>query len=819
MTTLYYISTGRSRLEQDWQRKLVSWKQLTERLADCRRTEETFQEYKAMSRMDKGKAKDVGGFVGGTFTGPQRKACDVEGRSLVTLDIDYADAGTVDKVREEFSIDGTAWCLYSTHSHSPEKPRYRLIIPLKRMVTPDEYIPVARKLAEQIGMDLFDDSTYQPERLMYWPSASKDAEFVFEKQDGVAADPDWILDNEYTDWRNVTEWPVSSRTQKLTTGKGGKQEDPTQKPGIIGVFCRTYSISEAISAFLSDVYSPCDQPGRYTFIGGSTEAGAVVYEDKWLYSHHGTDPCCEKEVNAFDLVRIHRFGNLDLEKDPETPVIRLPSFARMEDLAGNDPNVRKRRSAENIAAAEKDFGAMAPETSEDAGKDTKEWALALDWRQRKGKPDQLENTPRNYRLVLENDPAFKGAVAMDEFSHNRILLRDIPGHKVSEGKFWTDADDRNLMMFFADPPYYAQGKQNIIDAANYTASHNTFHPVRDYLQSLTWDGVPRLDTLVIDYLGAQDCELNRALTRKHFCAAVRRVFEPGCKHDGVLAFDGRQGIGKSTLIKTMGGEWFSDTSISVDKANETGMQLQGTWLLELAELTDYKRSSVDAYKNFISSQEDKVRVPYDRSYQTFPRQCVIFASTNDRNFLKGNDGNRRFWIIPVGELAPSKSVWDDLPGERDQIWAEAFAKYRTETSELGALEQKLYERQEGHNEMADDIRIDKIRAFMSDKVPQNWDKFSAAERKEWREKRRHKDLEVPEEFLVPRPPVCYQEIAEECLNIRLDAYTKRNIRALLEYVGVEDAGRSRDVVNGLQRRFKLRCDKFCDEAVTEDEIL
>lgn len=427
----------------------------------------------------------------------------------------------------------------------------------------------------------------------------------------------------------------------------------------------------------------------------------------------------------------------------------------------------------------------------------------LEWKQRKGKPDQLENTPRNFRLILENHPAFKGAIATDQFSHNRILLRDIPDHKVEDGKYWTDTDDRNLIQFFSNAPFYTQGKQNIIDTANYVASRHSFHPVREYLSGLKWDGIPRLDTLIIDYLGAVDNELNRALTRKHFCAAVRRVFEPGCKHDGVLSLDGRQGIGKSTLIKTMGGEWFSDTSISVDKTNETGMQLQGSWLLELAEMTDYKKSSVDAYKAFISSTEDKIRIPYDRSYQIFPRQCVIFATTNDRNFLKGNDGNRRFWIIPVGELSPTKNVWNDLPGERDQIWAEAFAKYKTETSELGVLEAELYARQAGHNEMADDIRVDKIRSFMLERVPAEWAKMSRGEREEWRKYRTFHGLVPPEETLIQRPPVCYTEIAEECLGVRLDAYCQKNIRALLEYVGVVGVTARRDVVYGTQRRWKL----------------
>ena len=305
-----------------------------------------------MSRTDKGKLKDVGGFVGGTIEGGQRKAGNIISRSLVTLDIDFGTADTLGIVEDMMA--GTAWCLYSTHSHSSATPRYRLIVPLSRNVTPDEYIPIARRRAETIGIDIFDDSTYQPERLMYWPSAAQDGEFVFRSGEGEPADVENILAS-YTDWRDVSEWPVSKRVQRLAQSHGNKQEDPTLKPGIIGAFCRAYSISEAIETFLPDVYEPTSKEDRYTFIGGTTEAGAVVYEDKYLYSHHGTDPCCEREVNAFDLVRIHKYGHLDAQSSQDTPVNKLPSFVEMERFARADRKVNGVIVREKLASLDSDF--------------------------------------------------------------------------------------------------------------------------------------------------------------------------------------------------------------------------------------------------------------------------------------------------------------------------------------------------------------------------------------------------------------------------------------------------------------------------------
>ena len=342
----YTISVGQSRTSRDWKNKDTSWERLVERLSKCKHTRETAAEYKAMAKTAQGKVKDVGGFVGGTVVGGARKADAITARSLVTLDIDFGTQDTVGLVED--MMYGTAWCLYSTHSHTPEKPRYRLVVPLSREVSPDEYIPVARRIADDIGIDLFDDSTYEPSRLMYWPSAPADVDYVFATGEGEPADPDRILAT-YADWSNPVEWPVSKRvTQVIHRKPGTKQEDPTAKPGVIGAF-RTYSVTDAIEAFLPDVYVPTDKPDRWTYAKGTTTGGAIIYDDgKFLFSHHGTDPCCEKTVNAFDLVRIHLFGSDDEGADINTPANRLPSFLAMEKLARPDGEGEARRHPEGV---------------------------------------------------------------------------------------------------------------------------------------------------------------------------------------------------------------------------------------------------------------------------------------------------------------------------------------------------------------------------------------------------------------------------------------------------------------------------------------
>ena len=347
----YTISTGSSRNSTEWPNRKTTWEKFVAKLGKPKTTKETMEEYKAMTKDQRGKVKDVGGFVGGVVRdGGRRKADSIVSRSMVTLDLDEATPSTLGTVGD--MLYGAAWCLYSTHSSTPDKPRYRLVIPLSRDVSPEEYIPIARRVADDIGIDTFDDSTYEPHRLMYWPSVSSDGDYVFQTGDGAPLDADRVLAT-YVDWANPLEWPMSSRVTKLLHSKpGSKQKDPTTKDGIIGAFCRTYSVTDAIETFLPGVYTPTAHPDRWTYAKGSSAGGAIIYNDgKFLFSHHGTDPCCEKTVNAFDLVRIHLYGSEDEGADINTPANRLPSFIHMEKTAREDPKVHKALVMEMLKSA------------------------------------------------------------------------------------------------------------------------------------------------------------------------------------------------------------------------------------------------------------------------------------------------------------------------------------------------------------------------------------------------------------------------------------------------------------------------------------
>lgn len=281
-----YVSTGNSRMEKVWNGQEMELDAFRERISVTYTTSETVEQYRKMPKVKQDSIKDVGGFVLGRLRDGRRKKDSVISRSGLTLDMDYATPDIVEQLEMLFPF----YCLiYSTHKSTPEKPRLRLIVPLSREVTADEYMAVARKVAEDIGIELFDDTTYEPSRLMYWPSTSSDGVFLFREIKGDFLDPDSVLAR-YTNWHNTAEWPVSKRQEKVVAREVKRQADPLTKSGLVGAFCRTYSVQEAIEKFLPDVYQHSAMAGRFDYVPADSQAGVVIYEDKFAYSHHATDP-------------------------------------------------------------------------------------------------------------------------------------------------------------------------------------------------------------------------------------------------------------------------------------------------------------------------------------------------------------------------------------------------------------------------------------------------------------------------------------------------------------------------------------------------
>lgn len=774
--------------------KTVTWADIVSRLREPVRTKESYKDYMSASRERQDSIKDVGYYVPTHFEGGIRKKANMSTREMVTLDIDFAPVDFLDAI--DIAFGGYTYALHSTHKHSSDKPRLRLIFPLSRPVNEDEYSAVSRKLADLVDIDWFDDTTFEFARVMHWPSASHDGEYVFYESKGRWVDPDEVL-GWYDNWQDIAQWPTSSRVQGGLHKPAEKAEDPRNKKGIVGAFCRIYDVPAAIETFLSDVYLPTDDgTGRYTYAKGTTSNGAVVYDDGlFLYSHHGTDPCSGRLVNAFDLVRLHLFGSLDAEAKEDTSPSKLPSFKAMAELAREDTAVRRELLADvadRLAAVAEELADDGEEPGEvDAGRaadeiddliasagalkkrapkkavsgDLKEAIKAIQNDAILDANDRIKINLRNIKLILEKDPILAGAVAFNEFQQDLVQLKTLPKWPVIDevnGDLWTDHCDL-LVKYHLETVYDLEVPTTVIrEALDLVGYERRWHPVRSYLESLTWDGKKRVETLFIRYLGAQDTPYTRQVARKFLTAAVARIFKPGVKFDHAVILEGQQGAGKSTFIRLLSKGWFTDDLKSFD--NKAAEVLKGKWFVEVSELQGFTQSEIEVIKAFFSRQTDRHREAYARRAMDFPRQCVFMGSTNQSRYFRDETGNRRFWPIQV--TVPHI----DLPrfaSEIDQLWAEAVQLYRAgedlhldhETEQLAKVEQAKRE--------VDDELVGMIESWLDE--PIRADHYD-------RDDNTDLDFNSEGDRMVRRERVCALEVWVELMGGRIDNFDQAKAR-------------------------------------------
>lgn len=741
------ICTGGSRKATYWPENSILWSEFTERLKTPVRGTETLDQYLALPKSEQSELKDVGGFVGGTFRENRRKAAYVQGRDLITLDMDNIPAGQTRDVLKRVAGLGCAVAVYSTRKHVEYAPRLRVIIPLDRTVSADEYEPIARKLAALIGIEFCDPTTFDASRLMYWPSCCADSSYVCEVYDKGFCNADSLL-GMYGDWRDVAQWPQVPGSDAIERRRLAKQEDPTTKRGIIGAFCRTYSITDALEKFLPGLYEETDIPGRYTYTGGSTTGGALLYDhDRFLYSHHATDPCSGLLVNAFDLVRLHMYGDRDKDAKEGTPVNKLPSFIEMSRLAGNDTAVSELMMKERFEQAQNAFQVATEHQDMDLS-----W---MDCLTKSGK-GVIEKTINNAVLVLENDPQLRGKIVVDEFASCGMILGKLPWSRDTEKRRWKDEDDAGFYRYM-EMFYGLTGREKLDSALLIVSSQNKINDVKEYLKSLYWDGVKRVDTLLSDYLGAEDSIYTRAVMRKSLCAAVARAVVGGVKYDYMPIFTGPQGIGKSTFLSILGKDWFSD-SLTTFEGKDAAELIQGTWLNEVGELAALTKQETNTVKQFLSKNEDIYRAAYGKRTEKYPRRCVFFGTSNDSEFLKDATGNRRFWPVDVGVFPAKKSVWKELPEEVDQIWAEAYTYFKLgEPLYLSKeVERLAEEQQEHHREQSG--REGMVKDFLEKKVPENWEQMPIHARRMFL----NGQMKTDDGEMILRTKICAMEVWVEC---------------------------------------------------------
>ncbi|HWV28277.1 MAG TPA: virulence-associated E family protein [Dyadobacter sp.] len=804
---LLELATGKSRNDTQWHGDKWPWERLVARCYQVHRSDETYATYQAGNQEFKQSKKDVGGFVSGWLDGGRRAKAAVMSKQILTLDVDYARQDFLQVLRAK--LPNVAWIYYTTHSHSPDKPRYRLLIPLDRPAMPAEYEPVARWVAAYLGIEQFDRTCYDLNRLMFWPSCSADGVFDAGHQDGLWTSVDGIL-AQYSNWRDISQWPVADGEYLAIRADAQQMEDPHMKSGVIGAFCRMYTTRQLIDKFLGHIYVEGTQPNRYTLKNGTTSNGLWVIDDKFVLSFHSSDALGNKPVNVFDLFRIHLFGGAD--DNPEQAIGKRESFKKASEYIRELPEVRKAINIENygFGTANEFFGVPQAQPLSQQPRPTVEPQIAQNlWQQNiavgapvpqglvqplnghshaptapiagaavqasvnpnvsadandwlgelevDGKGKALANV-KNVKLIMLNDPRIKDCFARDIFAKQIALRGMVPWIIPGRTSQWTDVDDDALINFFGE--HYGINSADIIRRVlNEITARHGFHPVKEYLESLVWDGTPRIEKLFHYFLGAEDNLYTREVSRKWFTAAVARIYEPGRKFDNMIVFVGLGGIGKSLLATRLGGKWFSDTSVDLRNKKESMEEMQGVWIMEWAELTSFRTSSIEAVKAFTSKQTDKYRAAYARRVEDHPRQCVFMGSTNRPEFLSDPDGNRRFWPVHANQVQPQNNVYRDLtPAVVGQIWAEACVMYaQGEELMLEPHVAQLAEYvQKRHTEV--DEREHDIVEYLNKPLPADWYKLDKSTRAAYLMQGIDQMPQDGQENLIRRDKVCVREI-------------------------------------------------------------
>lgn len=711
------ISAAGSRKATHWPVQKLLWSEFLTRLASPTRSTETLMEYLRLPKSRQDELKDVGGFVGGTLEGGRRKATAVTGRDIVTLDFDAIQPMETMNVLKRLDTLAINLGTYSTRKHEPVRPRLRVLIPLSRTVTADEYEPLARKLAEFIGIEMCDPTTFEASRLMYWPSVCAGAEYIFQYYDRPFVDVDAVLAM-YADWRDVTSWPQVPGAQKAQQRLVQKQENPTDKSGIIGAFCRTYDVYQAMETFIPGAYEPvAGDDARYTFVGGSTTGGAVIYDNGlYLFSHHATDPASGRLVNAFDLVRLHRFGDLDDEAKEGTPTGKLPSYAEMCKLAMEDPTVGPMVQKERGEAILADFGGGDMPLEAPEGETLAEFL---------GKLKGAFLTTRMVRDLLK-------ALGVRTRLNMITGAADITGYPSN----WSRENaENNLPTLLLDllKPAEVKGanKNSVCDCLDVVADEDRYNPVEDMMKSTIWDGIDRLPD-VYHMLGVFD-PLDRTLIRKwlHQCTAMacNDPINPWGA-DGVLTLSGPQGIGKTSAVKMLSPlpELVKEGATIDPRVPDTITQALRKWITELGELDRTTAKDHVSLKALITTAKDEYRTPYARKAVTRVRRTSFCGTVNTDDFLIDDTGNRRFWVIKVHKI-DLPYLFSRTDAWKRQLWSQMYQAflvdstgYRLTGPERGVLDTRNREYTKGLDYEAE------VRALLDYDIPETeWPELTATQ--------------------------------------------------------------------------------------------
>lgn len=687
--TVFDIATAPKRNSKIWERGTVTWGGIKEWM------------------LHPGDTKEAGNYVLGVLAGNRRLKSTIRTRCAVTLDADSPSDGFEQTLRDLLDC---SYIVHTTFSSTPSKPRFRVIIPLSRTVIPQEYSLIVDHLVKLIGESSFDPGSSQAERYMFKPAAPDPDYFWYEVHEGAALDADEVLDNWEGDLDDIPTPSVSHR-----------KRDPLSLKGTTGYFNNAYTdLDELVEKF--ELPYELVAPGRYRFVGasGAPGMGEIDGSPNLYFSHHSHDPVYGQAVSAFDLVRIHRFGDLDEGAPDNTPINRLPSTEAMSAFAAADPRVTRLADKAREKSTHEDFYSvvgdeMAEEMSDIANTiDPDAWKDKLE---REKKSAQPLDTITNMYLIADNDPMFKGYYKND--MSMSMEAEWLPWRSMGKDNQLYDAD-RDVGRAELERKYGLRYAENRWDQMmSYIGMKRSWNPVREYLEGLRWDNVSRIETCLP---GVRSTAYTRMVARKSLVAAVARILDPGVKWDHMLMIYGKQGLGKSHWMERMGKGW--QENLEKIDSNDTLMTMAKSWIMIADEGHAVRKAEFDQLKEFITKRKDTYREPYARSMVTVPRHNVFWGSTNDRRFLRREEGNRRFLVVEAQDRWDFDSMTDYYV---DQVWAEAVHLYN-EGESLLLTEVEMLTAEEMREEFTqEDPYFGVIQGYLDSPVPSDWDKQSAVQ--------------------------------------------------------------------------------------------
>ncbi len=792
-----------------------------------KRTKETVLEYQKGNKQLRDNAKDVGAFLMGNTTENRRDRLAIELRNMITLDLDYCPENIMTILQEKANtILNFRFFVYSTHSHTSKKPRLRLIAPLLYDIKPEEYEAAASRLCSKIGIEFFDATTIQSNRIMYFPSTSIDGDYICESFNDDKGDLDaQILLDEYYDYHNIDEWQRPHYFDGRSSGKinRGTIPDSTKtKWRMVNSFNTEYTITDAIDTFLSDIYKKENSKNnnRYTFIGGESRNGLHILNPQYAYSHHATDPAQGRLLNAFDIVRIHKFGKQDLHKtDNEIydDYGNTSSFKAMCDFIKTMPNVMKHDP--KIKEQETQLIELMEKFDVDTTDNEN-----IEWHNlfiRDNKSNALIRHPYNIGIIIANDPLLKDLFFYDTIKQQICFLRaPFWDTDIKKGDGLRDLDMQHIAQYIAQPPYFQSGKDAMENAVMVEAYKKKINYPKHFLSTLPeWDGVERVETVFIDLFDVGDCSFIREATKKWFTALVARIMEPGCKFDYTVSLIGAVGIGKSMFGKSLiaidwdgdmaniekANYFFSDKEIDLRNERDTIDALRGVCILEIAEFDKYfTKYDKATLKSFMTKTKDRFIERYGKRSIDVPRSFIMLATTNEQRPIKNVEDERRF--MPFYSNLPKHKalIFDQTKWNkeiRDQVLAEALHYYFTGYSFSAPFNPK---QQREWDMLLDRASLENdyfgiVEEYVNNKFPvQFFDLEFHQQKSWWREKTDggyHRSLR--DEFSIKE---IYCIALDKRLGDNPDFYERKDIEQALNRLGFERQGNSRKTFGDLGRQ-------------------